>query len=490
MADRILKDLQPEKVFRYFEEICGIPHGSHNIRQISDYLTGWAEERGLSCTQEPCGNVIVRVPATPGYEQAQTVILQGHMDMVAVKDADCGLDMERDGLELLAEGDYISAKGTSLGGDDGIALAYGLAIADSDDIPHPPLELLFTVNEETGMDGARELDVRHLQGRTLINIDSEEEGTLLVGCAGGARVDISGETEKAPAEGSRYRITLSGMQGGHSGAEIHKNRENAIAVLARALDRLAEQVPYVLAKLSGGSKDNVIPSEACADIFCTASPKKALEEVFAELYAELSVREPDMKLRCEEAAAVGDGTAAEPLRESGEGLSAASRDRLLSLLQLLPFGVVRMSAAMPGVVETSANIGTALAAERVQITCSVRSMIASARDQLCRQIALLAGALGYEVRVHGAYPGWQYRQESPLRETMVRVYEDMYGTKPAVEAIHAGLECGLFLEKLPELDCVSIGPDILDIHSTRERLSVSSTQRVWSYLLRVLAELR
>lgn len=489
MSNGSLKNLQPEKVFRYFEEICGIPHGSHNIRQISDYLTDWAKERGLSCTQEPCGNVIIRVPAAAGYEQAQTVILQGHMDMVAVKDGDCTLDMERDGLELLAEGDYISAKGTSLGGDDGIALAYGLAIADSDNIPHPPLELLFTVNEETGMDGARELDIRNLQGRTLINIDSEEEGTLLVGCAGGARVDISGKTEMVSAEGSRWRVTISGLQGGHSGAEIHKNRENAIAVLARLLDRLSERISYVLADFSGGSKDNVIPSEACAHIFCAASPKDALTALFAELYAELSVREPDMKLGCEEAGAERSVCGQEE-KQGGEGLSADTRDRLLRLLELLPFGVVRMSAAMPGVVETSANIGTALVAEQVQITCSVRSMIASARDQLCRQIRLLAEALGYEVCVHSAYPGWQYRQESPLRETMVRVYEEMYGTRPAVEAIHAGLECGLFLEKLPELDCVSIGPDILDIHSTKERLCVSSTERVWNYLLRVLAELR
>lgn len=489
MSNGSLKNLQPEKVFRYFEEICGMPHGSHNIRQISDYLTDWAKERGLSCTQEPCGNVIIRVPAAAGYEQAQTVILQGHMDMVAVKDGDCTLDMERDGLELLAEGDYISAKGTSLGGDDGIALAYGLAIADSDDIPHPPLELLFTVNEETGMDGARELDIRNLQGRTLINIDSEEEGTLLVGCAGGARVDISGKTEKVSAEGSRWMVTISGLQGGHSGAEIHKNRENAIAVLARLLDRLSERISYMLADFSGGSKDNVIPSEACAHIFCAASPKDALTALFAELYAELSVREPDMKLGCEEAEAERSVCGQEE-KQGGEGLSADTRDRLLRLLELLPFGVVRMSAAMPGVVETSANIGTALVAEQVQITCSVRSMIASARDQLCRQIRLLAEALGYEVCVHSAYPGWQYRQESPLRETMVRVYEEMYGARPAVEAIHAGLECGLFLEKLPELDCVSIGPDILDIHSTKERLCVSSTERVWNYLLRVLAELR
>lgn len=479
MAGNILKGLQPEKVFRIFEEICGIPHGSHNIRKISDYLVSWARERGLSCTQEPCGNVIIRVPATAGYEQSRTVILQGHMDMVAVKDADCTLDLEQDGLELLAEGDFVSAKGTSLGGDDGIALAYGLAIADSDDIPHPPLELLFTVNEETGMDGARELDVRHLQGRTLINIDSEEEGVLLVGCAGGARADISGDVHTVCADGSRYRITLSGLQGGHSGAEIHKNRENAIAVLARLLDGLAERVPYVLAGFSGGTKDNVIPSEACADIFCTESPKAELMRIFSALNVELSGREPDMKLTCEESAAEGE-----------KGLAAESADHLLRLLQLLPFGVVRMSPAMPGVVETSANIGTVSVGERVQITCSVRSMAATARDYLCRQIQMLAGSLGYDVQIHSAYPGWQYRQESPLRETMVRVYEEMYGTKPGVEAIHAGLECGLFLEKLPELDCVSMGPDILDIHSTKERLSVSSTERVWKYLLRVLEEMK
>ncbi len=478
MENRVLKDLQPEKVFGYFEEICAIPHGSHNIQKISDYLAAWAKAKNFSCTQEKCGNIIIRVPASAGYEASPVLILQGHMDMVAVKEADLAMDMEREGLRLRVEGDYVFAEGTSLGGDDGIALAYGLAIADSD-APHPPLELLFTVNEETGMDGARELDVSHLTGRSMVNLDAEEEGVLLVGCAGGASIELTAKPQSAPAKGAGYRVFLSGLQGGHSGAEIHKNRENAIAVLARLLDGLSKTVSYTLCGFFGGSKDNVIPSEAEAWIFCEEDPAEALSGQFQEIFAELSSKEPKICF------------ALAPASWKSEDVPAISADdakRLLGLLQVLPFGVVRMSADMQGVVETSANIGTVCIKEQISITCSVRSMAASAKDQLCRQIEILAKAFGYDVRIHSAYPGWTYRKDSPLRDAMLRIYEECCGAPPVVCAIHAGLECGLFLEKMPELDCISMGPDIFDIHSTRERLSISSTQRVFACLQKLLAE--
>lgn len=473
----ILSSIEPKKVFEHFEKICGMPHGSGNTVVISDYLKNWAESKGFPVVQEPCGNIIVRVPASAGCENAPTVILQGHMDMVAVKDADCGKDMEKEGLSLQTDGEYVWAKGTSLGGDDGIALAYAMAIAEADDVKHPALELLFTIDEETGMDGALALDPAQIQGRRLVNLDSEEEGTLLVGCAGGARVDLCMPLEHEGISGNAYRLKISGMQGGHSGAEIHKNRENALLLMGRILRLLGTEKAYCLADLCGGTKDNVIPSAAEAVIFCEESIDESLEKIKNELMAELISREPGLKITWEKT------------NESGSVVSGECRDRIIKLLTLLPFGVVKMSAAMPGVVETSANIGTISMGNEFRLTCSVRSMIASARDYLAQQIVVLAELCGCESNVHGVYPGWQYRPESPLRDTMIAVYEKMYGEKPHVEAIHAGLECGLFLEKMPDLDCVSLGPDILDIHSTKERLSVVSTARMWEYLKQVLEAL-
>ncbi len=473
----ILSAIEPKNVFAHFEKICDMPHGSGNTAIISDYLRSWAESRGFAVVQEPCGNIIVRVPASAGCEAAPTVILQGHMDMVAVKDADCAKDMEKEGLALQTDGEYVWAKGTSLGGDDGIALAYAMAIAEADDVKHPGLELLFTIDEETGMDGALALDPALIHGRRLINLDSEEEGTLLVGCAGGARVDLCMPLEREEISGSAYRLKIAGLQGGHSGAEIHRNRENALLLMGRILGSLGAEAEYRLADLCGGTKDNVIPSEAEALIFCEASAEGSLEKIKKDLLAELISREPGLQITWEKT------------RETGSVVSGECRDRIIRLLTLLPFGVVKMSAAMPGVVETSANVGTITMSDEFRLTCSVRSMIASARDYLAQQIVVLAALCGCESKVHGAYPGWQYRPESPLRDTMIAVYEKMYGKKPQVEAIHAGLECGLFLEKLPDLDCVSLGPDILDIHSTKERLSIASTARMWDYLKQVLTAL-
>lgn len=476
---KILEALQPKNVFAHFEALCEIPHGSGNIKAISDYLVHWAEKRGLSYTQEPCGNVIVRVPATAGYEQSPVVILQGHMDMVAVKDVDCPKNLETEGLTPVTDGEYVWAEGTSLGGDDGIALAYAMAVAEAEDIMHPALELVFTVDEETGMDGAAALSADKINGRRMINLDSEEEGTLLVGCAGGARADLVLPLTRKNVTGIGYRLQIGGLQGGHSGAEIHKNRENALLVMGRVLNGLSEKTAYCLAEFCGGTKDNVIPSEAEAVIYTETEADEVLEEITKSLCNELSFREPGVTISW---TCLGRGEASVVDVVCGEAIQ--------NLLTLLPFGVVKMSASMPGVVETSANVGTVRMDADFTVTCSVRSMIASARDYLAEQITVLAGLCGFESVIHGMYPGWQYRPQSPLRETMIRVYEEQYGKRPRVEAIHAGLECGLFLEKMPKLDCVSLGPDILDIHSTKERLSVASTARVWEYLKQVLAELK
>lgn len=493
----MLKELEPVNVFTFFEEICGIPHGSGNTQQISNYLAEFARKRNLEYYQDVLGNVIIIKEATPGYEDHEPVMLQGHMDMVAVKEPDCGIDMQKDGLKLAVEGDWLTAEGTSLGGDDGIALAYGLALLDGEEYRHPRIELVFTVDEEVGMDGARALSVSPLKAERLINLDSEEEGIFLSGCAGGARVNMVLSFERKLKQGIPCKIRVSGLKGGHSGGEIHKERGNGICILGRVLARLGEKLDLCLCGLEGGVADNAIPVSACADLLVTGYVAQEEEktplsldecrelvagvcaETSAMLRGELADKDEDVRIE----AAFQDTEKAEVM---GEALSK----RAIDLLNSLPYGVQAMSRAMPGLVETSLNPGVLrMSEDKIRISISVRSSIDSAKDALVGKLKSLAYLAGAGTEVTGDYPGWAYRKVSPLRDKMVEVYRDLYQKEPVVQAIHAGVECGLLAHKIPGLDCVSIGPDMKDIHTTGEMLSIPSVKRMWEYLLRVLEAL-
>ncbi|MCI9230771.1 MAG: aminoacyl-histidine dipeptidase [Lachnospiraceae bacterium] len=478
----VLSNLEPQNVFHFFEEITKIPHGSGNVGQISDYLVKFARDRGLCCIQDELKNIIIVKEAVPGYEDEPTVILQGHMDMVAVKKPDCDIDMAKEGLRIAVRGDEIYAQGTSLGGDDGIAVAYALALLDSDAIKHPRLEVIVTVDEEVGMDGARGIDLSMLTGNRMVNLDSEDEGIFLTSCAGGARVKGKLPLSEAQRQGVAVEVTVGGLLGGHSGGEIHKERGNSNCLMGRLLYRLAETFDIGISRLQGGLADNAIPRETKAVLVVEERDKEAILDVVktveGEIRAELSSKDPGAFL------AAGEGRPGSWLCTTAEDTAKAA-----AWLIALPNGVQAMSADMHGLVETSLNLGI-LSYEDGSLLAdfSVRSSVESAKQALIDRLCAVIGLAGGSFSVSGDYPGWKYRKDSPLREKMTALYEKMYGKAPKVEAIHAGLECGILGSKIADLDCVSMGPDMKDIHTTEETLSISSTGRVWEFLVRLLEE--
>ena len=478
----VLSNLEPQNVFHFFEEITKIPHGSGNVGQISDYLVKFARDRGLCCIQDELKNIIIVKEAVPGYEDEPTVILQGHMDMVAVKKPDCDIDMAKEGLRIAVRGDEIYAQGTSLGGDDGIAVAYALALLDSDTIKHPRLEVIVTVDEEVGMDGARGIDLSMLTGNRMVNLDSEDEGIFLTSCAGGARVKGKLPLSEAQRQGVAVEVTVGGLLGGHSGGEIHKERGNSNCLMGRLLYRLAETFDIGISRLQGGLADNAIPRETKAVLVVEERDKEAILDVVktveGEIRAELSSKDPGAFL------AAGEGRPGSWLCTTAEDTAKAA-----AWLIALPNGVQAMSADMHGLVETSLNLGI-LSYEDGSLLAdfSVRSSGESAKQALIDRLCAVIGLAGGSFSVSGDYPGWKYRKDSPLREKMTALYEKMYGKAPKVEAIHAGLECGILGSKIADLDCVSMGPDMKDIHTTEETLSISSTGRVWEFLVRLLEE--
>ena len=482
MQKRVLEGLQPERALYYFEEISKIPHGSHNTRQISDYLVDFAKAHGLRYAQDEVNNVVIYKDASQGYEHHPVVILQGHMDMVAEKTKDSTFDFTKDPLDLRTDGEYIWAEGTTLGGDDGIAVAFALAVLEADDLPHPPLECVFTVDEEVGMDGAAALDPSLLKGRVFLNCDSEDEGILTVSCAGGATSGLHLPITFEKAEGKGIHVYVDGLAGGHSGAEIHKGRANSNKVMAELLDRLLKQMPYRLVYVRGGQKDNAIPRYTMAKVIVAENRLDeaiaCIEKLAAELLKKLPAEENKAKITCEACVC------------RGRAMNIASTRKVVGLLSDVPNGVQAMSQDMPGLVQTSLNLGILKTEDsELTMTFSVRSSVNDEKLALIEKLKTVGEKYGASYDEHGAYPAWEYRKDSPLRDLMVRVFEELYGHKPVVEAIHAGLECGLFSGKLPGLDCVSFGPDMQDIHTTRERLSVASTARTWKYLLAVLKQL-
>jgi len=476
----VLSGLEPKQVFSYFEEICAIPHASYHEEQISNYCVEFAKRHNLTYYQDELKNVIIIKEASPGYENEEPIIIQGHLDMVCEKEPGCTIDFEKDGLSLKVEGDYITAEGTTLGGDDGIAVAYALALLSSDEIAHPKLEVVLTVSEEVGMEGASGIDLSMLEGRRMLNLDSEEEGILLAGCAGGAGVTCSLPVSRIPARGAAAVVRVSGLTGGHSGAEIHKGRANANILMGRILVKLSRHAAYNLSSWEGGKKDNAIPRE-CTACICIAEedlPKaeQAAAETMQELSNEYAVTDKNVSVSIERL-----------MQLPGDMLDEESTRQAVLLVNALPNGIQSMSADVENLVETSLNLGILkLEKEEIRLQYSVRSSVGSAKDSLNDKLTYVTTGLGGSVEITGIYPAWEYKRNSALRDKAVSIYEKMYGTKPVVQMIHAGLECGLLSGKLSGLDCISIGPNMQSIHTTEEKLSISSTKRVWDFLIEVL----
>ena len=475
-----LAGLEPASVFEYFEEICAIPHGSGNTKMISDYLVCFAQAHDLRYIQDELNNVIMFQNGTCGMEDHEPVILQGHMDMVCEKDANCPIDMAVDGLDITHDGFCVSAKGTTLGGDDGIALAYALALMADTGIPHPPLEVIITVDEETGMYGAAGIDLSMLKGKKLINLDSEDEGVFTVSCAGGCRATMALNVDRRAVYGPCIRLAVDGLKGGHSGAEIHKNRANANKIMGEFMSRIQKLMPLCLTSLSGGSKDNAIPRSCQATMVAMGINLQRINTIAEELQAEIREKydEPEATIQAFDVDALG-----------GNGLSTESTAKIIGLLCAAPNGVQKMSDDIPGLVQTSLNLGIAKLGERFTATFSVRSSVNTEKLELLEQLKKLCEFYEGVYTQKGDYPAWEYKKDSELRDTMVKVYTEMFGKAPEVLAIHAGLECGLLGEKIPGLDCVSVGPQMHDIHTSRERLEIASTRRTWNFLLEVLKAL-
>ncbi len=469
MENFVLSHLEPGNVFRFFEELSRIPRESGHTDAVSAWVEDFARARGLRCRRDELGNVVIRKDASPGYEGHPAVILQGHTDMVCVQAPGTDHDFEKDPLTLVLDGDWLRAEDTTLGGDDGAAVAMMLALLDDDAIPHPPIEAVFTVDEEIGLLGAAGLDCSDLEGRMLINLDSEDEGVLTVGCAGGARCDLTLSLPLHPASGKLCTLELTGLPGGHSGAEIHKNIPNANRVLAQCLQALPDAR---LVSLYGGEQDNAIPDRARAVFVLPEDQTENAPEKFHELTS---------------GAACSFTWAG---HAPADALSPEDTRRAVSLILSAPNGVQAMEPDLPGQVRTSLNLGILRLEEgKLRLTWSVRSSAGAEKEKLIGALKALADGCGGTFSRRGDYPAWEYRPASRLRDVMVRVYRERTGKEPVVETIHAGLECGLLAQKLPGLDAVSIGPDMRDIHSPRERLSIPSVRRTWEYLLAVLAQL-
>ena len=479
----VLDGLQPENVFQHFEQLCRIPHGSGNVKQISDHLKNFAEERALFFEQDALGHVVIIREASPEREQEEPYILQAHMDMVAVTAQGSQIDMKKEPIRLQVDGDKIYAEETSLGGDDGIGVAYCLALLDAKDLSLPRLEVILTVDEETGMEGATGIDLSMLRGRRMINLDQEEEGIFITSCAGGAKVDVIIPVEKDTENADKLvEIKITGLLGGHSGIEIDKGRGNANYLLGQVLRAVGERCRIRLVSMNGGMADNAIPREASAVLAVEAADLPAVETVVKEqeekIREQMTTEEKQVQIVC---------------RQLTEGNSAVmteeSTKKAIACLLELPNGVTAMSKDVEGLVETSLNLGIlALEEEGLHLQYAVRSSVDQEKENLCRQMSDIAGKSGAAVSVKNPYPGWAYRKDSPLREKMVQIYEDMYGKPPVLQAIHAGLECGILAGKLPGLDCVSIGPDLFDVHTAQESMSIASVKRVWEYLLTVLTQ--
>jgi len=477
---RVLEHLEPSRVFYYFEELCAIPHGSGHTKAISDYCVRFAREHGLVCRQDAADNIIIVKEAAPGCEAAPTVILQGHLDMVCEKEAGCDRDMEKEGPALAVEDGWVHAVGTTLGGDDGIAVAMALAILEAGDLTHPRLEAVFTSGEEVGMTGAAVLDTSSLRGRLLLNLDSEDEGIFIVSCAGGVVAECHLPVRRETVTAETFTVTVGGLQGGHSGTEIGKGRGMANQLMGRVLCALQERTSVGLVSVNGGLKDNAITLLSTAVLTADEEILRGtVEEMDAAFRAEYRIADPGVYVKWTKHASA-----------PAEVMTAADTARAVCLLTCMPEGVEAMSREIPGLVQTSLNLGI-LQTSRDEVTAafSIRSSVATQKEMLRQRLACQMALLGGSVTCCGDYPAWEYCPDSRLRQLMTEVFTRQYGYAPKVEAMHAGVECGLLSARMEGLDCVSYGPELLEIHTPRERMNVASVERTWRLTLEVLRRL-
>lgn len=473
---RILEKTEPKEVFYYFEELCKIPHGSENTKPVADWLTSFAKEHNLEYYRDNSDNVIIIKEATPLFEKKEPIILQGHTDMVCQKTPDCKKDMDKEGIDIEVNGDFISAKGTTLGADNGIAVSMMMAILASQEIEHPRIEAVFTSNEEIGLLGASAIDLSKLSGRRLINLDSEDEGVFTVSCAGGNLTKAVIPVTREAFDGTPIVIKISGLSGGHSGIEIDKGRANANILMGRLLYKISKACDMRLVFADGGLKDNAIPAEAQAGIL-VSDEAKATEVVKSfenDIKNEYRVTDKNIKVEVTRA-------------EYSISMTEESTKKIITFLACAPNGIEAMSADIEGLVQTSLNLGVLKTEkDRVLAGFCVRSSKESQKIMLSERIQALVKSLGGSVEIIGDYPGWDYKEESSLRDLLVEVFLSQYGYEPKIEAIHAGLECGILASKIPNLDSISIGPDLKEVHTPREKMSIPSVERVWKMLLEVL----
>ena len=482
----LVSELSPREVFYYFQKLASIPRGSGNTDRVAEFCMNYAREHGLKARRDHANNVVIFATGTPGYEKSEPVILQGHLDMVCEQEPDCGIDMEKEGVEVCTDGVKVWARGTTLGGDDGIAVAYILALLATDNISHPPIEALLTSDEEIGMLGARELDVSDLTGKRLINIDSEEEGILYVSCAGGVRANIDIPFHKEHVDkdaGCAYRIVVSGLLGGHSGIEIHKHRENAIKLLGTVVSSANRACSLLMVDAAGGGKDNAIPKMAEATVCLPMNQadmlKNSVTEFLHLMRRELSATEPELLITVD------------PVDMPEQCMDQESTRRLIFAMQQIPDGMQKMSPEIEGMVQTSLNLGILYTEDNhVSLRYLIRSNTASGKQLVADKVTAFAEYLGGTVTMQSDYPAWEYRKKSKLRETMIRTFEEVYQKAPEVTAIHAGLECGILAGKMMDIDMISFGPTLSNVHTPKESMDVASVQRSWQYLLKVLENLR
>ena len=485
MSD-ILKDLKPERVFHYFEEICAIPHGSGNVEAISNYCVAFAESHDLWVRQDEAKNVIIRKPASAGYEDAPVVMLQGHMDMVCEKNSDVDFDFENEGLKLRVIDDMIYATGTTLGADDGIAVAIAFAILEDDTLLHPDLEVVITTDEEVGMTGAHALDTTDLKAKYMINIDNEQEGQILTSCAGGMRSHIQMPIRYVKWEGIPVTLKVNGLKGGHSGVEIQMGRANSNRLLGRLLFELSKVMNVGVCEVSGGMKVNAIPREAEALVVIEPDMLKTVEEVvndfMADLKDEFGASDPGVNIEC-----IVEDTG---YREMNI-IHPVDMERILFVYIQSINGIQTMSMELPGLVESSLNLGVVTTeADYVEFSWALRSSKKSLKYLMSDKLQYLAEFIGGSYYYTSEYPHWSFRKDSKIREITAESYKTLFGKEPGIDAIHAGLECGLISEKMPDLDIISIGPDSIDIHTPDEHVSIASVERVYRLLCDVLARVK
>lgn len=477
-----LENTEPKEVFKWFYEISQIPRGSGNEKAISDFLVQFAKDRHLEVYQDKALNVIIKKAGTKGFEKSPAVILQGHMDMVCEKDSSSPHDFLKDPIKFVVKDDMLYADKTTLGGDDGIAVAYCLALLNSNDIPHPPLEVLITTEEETGMDGAMALTGEHLEGKRLLNIDSEEEGIFLVSCAGGANINVFFDIKREPVKNEAVKITVGGLLGGHSGIEIKNQRANAIKILGRILSQIKKSEKINIAEIAGGSKHNAIAKDAYA-VLTAENPESVLaiaEKTAEGLKAEYRTADKDLSIRAEKTAA-----------GKKEVFTKDLTDNLIDFMMMVPDGVQYISLDIPGLVQTSLNNGILEEKDnKIKFTISIRSSVKTALDEIADIIRIQAERTGAQFVRASEYPAWEYSLESEVRDIAVATYKQLYGKEPAISAIHAGLECGLLKKTLPAVDAVSFGPNLYDVHTPNEHLNIPSAARTWKFLCAYLENLK